>query len=335
MITRTKKWLVILLALAFVLSAGIASAQVTVTSGSNSSAQIKAQLKYRELVNPKGLNGYDGVLGVPVSSYPYYNPAQFLTFGYSDPGWASSNHVVLNYNGSGTLTATVNAEQVYTLTVDTGSLGTINYLQFDVVNRATGTTVNFNNVKLNGTLLPTSNFTGSGWSTWQVTGINLTSDFNILGDLDLAWPETLNGGQETNKLVISLGYIPPAPPDCSEAYPSVDNLWPPNHELWPVKILGVTGNDVSITIDSIYQDEPVDSTGDGEFVPDGQGLGTDTAQVRAERDGDGNGRVYHIHFTATNDGGSCQNEVLVTVPKSKGKNGAAVDDGADYDSTSP
>ena len=30
------------------------------------------------------------------------------------------------------------------------------------------------------------------------------------------------------------------PPDCSAAAPSVDQLWPPNHKLVPVTVVGVT-----------------------------------------------------------------------------------------------
>jgi hypothetical protein len=78
------------------------------------------------------------------------------------------------------------------------------------------------------------------------------------------------------------------------------------------------GDTVTITIDSIFQDEPVDGQGDGSFVPDGMGLGTPTAQVRAERQGGGNGRVYHIGFTAEDGhGGTCSGEILVGVPHNK------------------
>ena len=133
------------------------------------------------------------------------------------------------------------------------------------------------------------------------------------------------------------------PPDCSEAVPSIDTIWPPNHKFVPVNILGVTdpdGDDVTITIDSIFQDEPVDTVGDGNFTPDGQGTGTDTAEVRAERIGTkqvpGNGRVYHIMFTADDgNGGLCSGEVFVGVPHDQGGGVVPVDEGALYDSTLP
>lgn len=128
------------------------------------------------------------------------------------------------------------------------------------------------------------------------------------------------------------------PPDCSDAIPSADTLWPPNHEFAPIEVLGVTdpeGDPISITIGSIFQDEPVDTEGDGSFAPDGQGVGSPIAEVRAERVGSGNGRFYHIGFTANDgNGGTCSGVVLVGVPKSQGNNGAPVDDGPLYDSTS-
>jgi hypothetical protein len=120
---------------------------------------------------------------------------------------------------------------------------------------------------------------------------------------------------------------------------SLPNIRPPNHKFVAVDVLGVTdpdGDPVTTTIASIYQDEPVDEAGDSAFAPDGQGVGSATAEVRAERDGASNGRFYHIGFTADDGkGGTCKGTVMVGVPKSQGKNGAPVDDGALYDSTVP
>ncbi|MFC1880657.1 bifunctional metallophosphatase/5'-nucleotidase [Thermodesulfobacteriota bacterium] len=125
------------------------------------------------------------------------------------------------------------------------------------------------------------------------------------------------------------------PPDCTSAYPSIDSIWPPNHKFVDVDILGVTdpdGDPITITIISIFQDESVDTSGDGSFSPDGAGIGTDTASIRAERDGSGNGRIYHIEFMATDDmGGVCVNFVSVGVPLNKQDD--PIDDGASYDSS--
>lgn len=40
------------------------------------------------------------------------------------------------------------------------------------------------------------------------------------------------------------------------------------------------------------QDEPVNGTGDGNTCGDATGIGTSTAQLRAERSRNGNGRAY-------------------------------------------
>ena len=137
-------------------------------------------------------------------------------------------------------------------------------------------------------------------------------------------------------------FTPNQPPNCSEAYANPNYLWPPNHKFVPVSILNVTdpdGDIVNIAVDSIYQDEPVDAVGSGNTCLDGAGVGTDTAEVLAERTGDknvpGDGRVYHISFSADDEkGGTCSGEVTVCVPHDQGQGNACIDGGALYDSTS-
>ncbi|HZA41432.1 MAG TPA: ExeM/NucH family extracellular endonuclease [Actinomycetota bacterium] len=124
-------------------------------------------------------------------------------------------------------------------------------------------------------------------------------------------------------------------PSCAGAVASPDTLFPPNHRFRRIAISGVTdpeGDPVTITVDSIFQDEAVDAPDSGDTAPDGRGVGTQNAHVRAERVGTGNGRVYHIGFTATDElGGSCSGVVTVGVPINEG--GVAVDDGPLFDST--
>jgi hypothetical protein len=131
--------------------------------------------------------------------------------------------------------------------------------------------------------------------------------------------------------------IPNRPPVCTAAYANPCELWLPNQQFVPISILGVTDPDedtVTITIDSIYQDEAVNAKGSGMTAPDGQGVGSSTAKIRAERVGGSNGRVYHIGFTADDGKGeSCAGEVLVGVPHDQGQGVIPVDDGAKYNST--
>ncbi len=130
---------------------------------------------------------------------------------------------------------------------------------------------------------------------------------------------------------------PNLPPVCGDAQASPNVLWPPNHKIVGVSILGVTdpdGDPVTVQINQILQDEPTNGTGDGDTCPDGQGIGAAVAGLRAERSGNGNGRVYTILFTATDGrGGSCPGRVQVCVPHDQGKGSSCVDDGPSFDST--
>ena len=126
--------------------------------------------------------------------------------------------------------------------------------------------------------------------------------------------------------------------DCSAAKASA-STWPANHKWAPVTIDGVAapdGTPAPITITAILQDEPTDTTGDGNTAIDGYGVGTPVAHVRAERTGDGrkpgNGRVYEILFSAASGAATCTGSVTVGVPHDQAK-GVAVDDGIRYDST--
>jgi hypothetical protein len=129
------------------------------------------------------------------------------------------------------------------------------------------------------------------------------------------------------------------PPDCNEAYADLDELWPPNHKYVGIEIMGVTDpNDdlITIAVTAITQDEEVDAKGggDGNTAPDGMGIGTNTASVRAERQGKGNGRVYEISFTATDSvGEECTGAVQVCVPHDQRPRHECINDGQNYDST--
>jgi hypothetical protein len=130
------------------------------------------------------------------------------------------------------------------------------------------------------------------------------------------------------------------PPRCDAAQPGVPRLWPPNHKMVSVGITGIVDPDndqVQIAITGVTQDEPVNGLGDGDTSPDAVIQGN-RALLRAERDGSGNGRVYQIHFSASDSqatGGSCTGSVVVQVPHSMSAGGAAAPDGQVYDSTLP
>jgi hypothetical protein len=122
------------------------------------------------------------------------------------------------------------------------------------------------------------------------------------------------------------------PPDCSAAHTSVVELWPPNHRLVPVSVLGITdpdGDPVTLTY-AITQDEPV---GKGDICPDAA-ITDGQLWLRAERAGDGDGRVYDIHYTASDGrGGSCSGVLAVCVPHDQRPHHACGDGEQAYVST--
>ena len=186
---------------------------------------------------------------------------------------------------------------------------------------------------------------GEVHGTWGQSQINLAAVGVLPGDtIRLRYDFGIDGcagldGWYVDNVNVHACQVPanPSPPVCDGATASVGSLWSPNHEFRAINVLGVTDPDddpISIMITSIFQDEPVLSPDTGNTSPDGQGVGTSTAQVRAERIESGNGRVYHISFRAWDpSGGFCTGAVTVDVPPTR--NATAVDDGAVYDSTQP
>lgn len=129
------------------------------------------------------------------------------------------------------------------------------------------------------------------------------------------------------------------PPNVAGAIANPSQIWPPNGQMVPVEITNVTdpdGEAFTIRIIGIAQDEPVNEKNNGHREADGTGVGAPAASLRAERDGDGNGRVYRISFTATDArGASSSGSVTVCVPHDQGGNSTCTDDGQSYDSTVP
>lgn len=128
------------------------------------------------------------------------------------------------------------------------------------------------------------------------------------------------------------------PPTCELAVPTVASFWPPNHKMVRVGIDNVNDadssyNNVVVIVTGVTQDEPTNGLGDGDTSPDASVLvasPNDSVLLRAERSGNGNGRVYVINFGASDGFESCTGTVSVSVPHSR--KDTAVDDGQNYQS---
>jgi chitinase len=127
------------------------------------------------------------------------------------------------------------------------------------------------------------------------------------------------------------------PPDASHARADVLVLWPPDHKMAQVHILGVTKpSDDKIAITGVTQDEPTNGLGDGDTPIDAikqvNASGDDSMLLRAERSGNGDGRVYRVSFHIDDPEQPANGSVNVSVPKSK-KTDVAIDSGGNYNST--
>jgi hypothetical protein len=132
----------------------------------------------------------------------------------------------------------------------------------------------------------------------------------------------------TGLLDVAFLFLSNLAPVCTSpvAVPTV--VWPPNNQFQRIGIVGITDSDgdpFTISATSIFQDEPVNGEPDAVLSP---------LAVRAERDGSGDGRVYHINFTVTDDkGGSCTGSVRVGVPHDQGN--VPIDGGPLFNSLAP
>jgi hypothetical protein len=128
------------------------------------------------------------------------------------------------------------------------------------------------------------------------------------------------------------------PPNVGNGRADTPILWPPDHKMLPVQILGVVmPSDDKITITNVTQDEPTNGLGDGDtpvdaIIHNNAAPNSDDVNVRAERSGEGDGRVYKVWFTVADPEQSATGSVQAVVPKSK-KTDGAIDSGGTYDST--
>ena len=106
------------------------------------------------------------------------------------------------------------------------------------------------------------------------------------------------------------------PPDCSNMVAVTKNgtkdyLWPPNGNMISMKLQGATdpdGDPLTYYFREIYQDEPLTGVTDGE-ISSGAYACSD-ATVRSDRDGSGDGRVYHFEFRVVDDKGAfCEGSI--------------------------
>lgn len=128
-----------------------------------------------------------------------------------------------------------------------------------------------------------------------------------------------DSGGATSTCAFAVTVVDVEPPVISSVAASPAVLWPPNHRMVPVSFnVAVTDNCDAAPlchVVSISSNEPVDGVGDGHTTPDWLITGALTADIRAERSGRGNGRIYANTLACTDSGGnSSSGNTFVTVP---------------------
>ena len=129
------------------------------------------------------------------------------------------------------------------------------------------------------------------------------------------------GNPATNSFTITVRDT--TQPVISSLTASSASLWPPNHKMVAITLAASASDAVglsSLKIISATSSETDNGLGDGDTAGDIEITGALTLNLRAERSGIGNGRVYTITVQARDAAGNATiKTVAVSVPKSQGK----------------
>lgn len=113
------------------------------------------------------------------------------------------------------------------------------------------------------------------------------------------------------------------PPSIESVTLSQPTLSPPNHRMVSMSLVIAAADNVSVascSITAVTSNEPINGTGDGDLAPDWSITGPTMLQLRAERSGSGNGRIYTVTVRCSDAAGNgSTGTASVMVPKGKGK----------------
>jgi hypothetical protein len=148
--------------------------------------------------------------------------------------------------------------------------------------------------------------------------------------------QVADGAGNTTTAVRPLQVVDTQPP---VLHTSQVDMWPPNHRMRSftladcVRVTETCDSAINVNasgaISSIFSDEPedVNGNGDGNTLDDIVITGPSSFELRSERSGAGNGRVYGVNFTITDAAGNpSSGTCYFTVPHDQ-SGAAAVNDG--------
>jgi hypothetical protein len=140
-----------------------------------------------------------------------------------------------------------------------------------------------------------------------------------------ATDESGNGASATGTVTV----MDTVPPSFVALVSTPDQLWPPNHKMrdvhFVVEVVDVCDPDPLVTLDSVISSEPDDAPGNHDGATSGDIGGAEIGAsdfditLRAERKGDGPGRLYTTTYVATDAAGNSSTAWTDTyVPHDKG-----------------
>jgi hypothetical protein len=113
------------------------------------------------------------------------------------------------------------------------------------------------------------------------------------------------------------------PPEITSIVVNPERLWPPDHKMVDVAVAVETSDcdvDPLCWIYEVTSNEPIYGRGDGNTEPDYLIIEDLRAQLRAERAGLNNGRVYTLHIRCQDAAGNVTGEMVdVVVPHDRGE----------------
>ena len=171
---------------------------------------------------------------------------------------------------------------------------------------------------------------------WAVNGVNIQTNQLPATNHVVAFTAELPFG--TNQILITAFDTDGSSASCSSSVvvqdvipPVITSvsgnrtvLWPPNHKLKQITVQAEVADDCTATtwkIISVSSNESQTAKGSGHTLSDWKINGDHKAKLRAERSGNGSGRIYTITVQASDEAGNLSHPrtITVTVPHDKGK----------------
>jgi CSLREA domain-containing protein len=272
---------------------------------------------------------------------------------FTDPGATANDGCAGNLTSSIVVSGSVNPNAVgpYTLTytVSDGSNTTTRTRVVNVVDTIAPTlTLNGANpmtVECHTTFVDPGATANDGCAGNLTSSIVVTSTPNPNVPGQYTYTYTVSDGYNTTTATRMVNVVDTTAPTITLNGQSI-TLWPPDHQYVTVNVADLVASatdscdsavDISdVFISKVTSDEVENGNGDGNTLHDIIiGGNCKSVQLRSERNGSSDGRVYTITFKVSDAAGNVTTATaLVTVPKDQSANGGAVDSGVHYTVTS-